>query len=201
MGMTESAVAVSLARAASAAGANCCIEIDPGRKVVAALEVGVFGYGYGRGRELGRQWRRPRESGARGICSLPDGPAAAVCVRGRTPVEDGGGLLDGVERESGRSAGRSCPAARALEDFAEGGGHGGKVFQGWEDERARLVAALRQGATQAAGAVGEVGVAVLAARQGRTAAVGSVFFNVVTSFVIAFGQIPFRWGRYPLPHP
>ena len=147
---------------------NGSIEIDARRKVKVALEVGVFGYGHGRLRGGGRG------IGARGLGFL-----VGLLLHLGNAEKDSGGLLDGIEHESGRAL-VELPGGEGLEDFAEGDGHGSKVFQGWEIEGARLVAAQGEGATQAAGAMGEVVEAVLAALQGRTAAVSSVRFDVAT---------------------
>jgi hypothetical protein len=104
--------------------------------------------------------------------------------------EDGGGLLDGIKDESGRAL-VELAGGDSLNGLAEGKLHGANAVEGWENQRTRLAAAESQSATETAGAVSEVVVAVFASVHGSGGAVDSVFFDVVASCELHKGQIPF----------
>src|SRR5271166_4729054 len=94
-----------------------------------------------------------------------------------------GDLLDGIEKLAG-DARIELSGGEGLSDVGEGGADGVGVVEGWDLEAIGLVIAQGAGATQTAGALQEVVVAIFALAESRGAAVGSVGVEVTTGFVL-----------------
>ena len=78
-----------------------------------------------------------------------------------------------------------------LHDFSDGEADGGRTVEQRNLETIRDVVTKSASAAQAASAVLEVVMAVFAVVKSGRAAVGSVFFDVTTSFVLHEARFPF----------
>jgi hypothetical protein len=98
-------------------------------------------------------------------------------------LDERSGLLDGVEHFAGGTV-VELTAADSLGNFRECEFHCIEIHERRNLEPVRHVIAQSAGATQSASAVPEVVIAVFLVLYSRGAAVGSVDFDVATSFVL-----------------
>src|SRR5580700_7565008 len=147
------------------------IEIDSGLKTELALKLGIF-----------------LKAGALTLLGAGRGRFTFLiflvlmgCLHLGDAQRNGGGLLDGVEHKPGGAV-VELAGGKCLNNLAESDTHGVKVLQRREDELSGLVPTLGKSKTQAASALHDVVIAVFSAAQGGRGAIGSVFFNVATSF-------------------